>query len=91
MSTNRAVRVAHEILSRARINEKRITVTGHADTRPVAPNDTPENRAKNRRVDISIIRGSQLDTQETMGVDDASGELPSADNQAPGEDEEDQA
>ncbi len=91
LSTNRAVRVAHEILSKARINEKRITVTGHADTRPVAPNDTPENRAKNRRVDISIVRGSQLDTRETMGVDDASGEPPSADNQASGEDEEDQA
>ncbi|MDJ0918676.1 MAG: type VI secretion system protein TssL, long form [Woeseiaceae bacterium] len=90
LSTNRAVRVAHELLGKARINEKRITVTGHADTRPVAPNDTPENRAKNRRVDISIVRGSQLDTQETMGVDDASGELPSADNQAPGEVEEDQ-
>ena len=90
LSTNRAVRVAHEILSRARINEKRITVTGHADTQPVAPNDTPENRAKNRRVDISIVRGSQLDTQETMGVDDAGVEPPSADNQAPGEDEEDQ-
>ncbi len=90
LSTNRAVRVAHEILSRARINEKRITVTGHADTQPVAPNDTPENRAKNRRVDISIVRGSQLDTQETMGVDDAGVESPSADNQAPGEDEEDQ-
>ena len=86
LSTNRAVRVAHEILRNAKINENRITVTGHADTRPVAPNDTPQNRAKNRRVDISIIRGNALDSQQTMGVDDATGELPAADNQGDDED-----
>ena len=36
-------------------------VTGHADTRPRASNDTAEDRAKNRRVDISIIRGKEID------------------------------
>jgi len=28
---------------------------GYADTRPKAPNDSPENRAKNRRVDITFL------------------------------------
>jgi chemotaxis protein MotB len=27
-----------------------------ADTRPVAPNDTAENRQKNRRVEIVVLR-----------------------------------
>ena len=95
LSTNRAVRVAHELLSNAKINENRVTVTGHADTRPVAPNDTPENRAKNRRVDISIIRGNAIDSQQTMGVEEATGELPAAGNKDDGNsvatDDEDEA
>lgn len=31
-----------------------INVTGWGETRPVAPNDTPENKAKNRRVEITL-------------------------------------
>jgi chemotaxis protein MotB len=30
--------------------------TAYADTMPVAPNDSDENRAKNRRVEIVILR-----------------------------------
>ena len=60
-----------------------------ADTRPVAPNDTPQNRAKNRRVDISIIRGKQIDDEQTIGVDEAGDGRPSVDNQQPGRGEED--
>lgn len=33
----------------------RLTAVGLADNRPVAPNDTPENRAKNRRVTITVL------------------------------------
>nr|WP_218883648.1 DotU family type VI secretion system protein [Burkholderia guangdongensis] len=33
----------------------RFTAEGRGDTEPVAPNDTPANRAKNRRVDITIL------------------------------------
>jgi chemotaxis protein MotB len=36
------------------IDEKRIKTEGFADTKPIAPNDTPEGRAKNRRVEIII-------------------------------------
>lgn len=31
-----------------------INVAGFGETKPVAPNDTPENRAKNRRVEITL-------------------------------------
>jgi chemotaxis protein MotB len=39
--------------------EEKISAAGYADTEPVAPNDTPQNRAKNRRIDIVIFVGSQ--------------------------------
>lgn len=33
----------------------RLSAVGLADNQPVAPNDTPENRAKNRRVTVTIL------------------------------------
>lgn len=68
LSTSRAVSVAHEVLAVSTISPARITVTGHADTDPRASNDTPENRAKNRRVDISIVRGGELDQIRQMSI-----------------------
>ena len=69
LSTSRAVSVAHEILRAAEIDQDRVIVSGHADTRPRADNDNAENRAKNRRVDISIVRGNELDQIEKMSID----------------------
>jgi len=68
LSTSRAVSVAHELLRTSTIDTDRISVTGHADTRPRAPNDTAANRAKNRRVDISIVRGNELDRMEQISI-----------------------
>lgn len=65
LSTARAVSVAHELLQAAPLDESRFLVIGHADTRPQAPNDSEENRAKNRRVDISITRGGQVRVEQT--------------------------
>ncbi len=61
LSTSRAVSVTHVILQKAGIDPQRITVSGHADTKPLASNDTASGRAQNRRVDISIERGRELD------------------------------
>lgn len=69
LSTSRAVSVAHQLLKKADINPDRFIVSGHADTKPRAENDSSENRAKNRRVDISIVRGNELDTQQSISVD----------------------
>lgn len=38
------------------IEEKRISCIGYGEYRPIAPNDTEENRAKNRRIEIKIIK-----------------------------------
>lgn len=54
LSAARAASVAHELLA-AGIEPVRIMVSGHADTQPRMPNDTPENRAANRRIDIVLI------------------------------------
>ena len=61
LSTSRAVSVTHELLEVSDVEPGNIIVTGHADTRPRASNDTADDRAKNRRVDISIIRGKEID------------------------------
>lgn len=70
LSASRAVSVAHELLSTSSLDPARFVVTGHADTRPRALNDTPENRARNRRVDISIVRGNDLDSKRQMSIGD---------------------
>ncbi len=74
LSTSRAVSVAHELLQKADLDPASVMVTGHADTRPRAPNDSADNRAKNRRVDISIIRGKEIDKIRTISLTAARGE-----------------
>ncbi|WP_051311258.1 MotB family protein [Zooshikella ganghwensis] len=57
LSSARAVMVAHEMLADGRIPPSRIEVKGFADTQPLVPNNTRENRAKNRRVEIVVYPG----------------------------------
>jgi OmpA-OmpF porin, OOP family len=37
------------------VARNRMTGKGYGDTQPVAPNDTEENRQKNRRVEFKIV------------------------------------
>jgi chemotaxis protein MotB len=68
LSTSRAVSVAHEFMQLSELSPEKIIVTGHADTRPVAPNDTEEGRARNRRVEITIVRGKDIDEYRTRSI-----------------------
>ena len=36
------------------IDPGKLAAAGYGEFRPIAPNDTPENRAKNRRVEFVI-------------------------------------
>ncbi|PHS79539.1 MAG: hypothetical protein COB59_01065 [Rhodospirillaceae bacterium] len=54
LSASRATSVAHYILDYTGIPAERITVQGFADSRPLTNNDTVENRAKNRRIELII-------------------------------------
>ncbi len=55
LSDNRARSVMEYILSKG-ISPERITSQGYGETKPVAPNDTPENRQLNRRVEFTILK-----------------------------------
>jgi OmpA-OmpF porin, OOP family len=53
LSQRRAQSVA-EYLTRAGVPAERLTAVGYGETRPVAPNDTIENRARNRRIEFAV-------------------------------------
>ncbi|MGB0683310.1 MAG: OmpA family protein [Magnetovibrionaceae bacterium] len=55
LSSARATAVVHELIEAGQIDSTRITIQGFGDSRPLETNDTVEGRAKNRRVEISII------------------------------------
>jgi outer membrane protein OmpA-like peptidoglycan-associated protein len=54
LSQARVERV-RKALTRQGIDPFRLRAKGYGETRPVSPNDTPENKAKNRRVEFTII------------------------------------
>lgn len=54
LSENRA-KAIKEMLEEAGIASDRIDTFGYGDTRPLAPNNTEENKSKNRRVEIKIL------------------------------------
>lgn len=55
LSEERALEMAKE-LSKRGIEMERITTAGFGATVPIAPSDTEANKAKNRRVEIKILR-----------------------------------
>ncbi|MFQ3675607.1 MAG: OmpA family protein [Endomicrobiia bacterium] len=60
LSTTRATKLLRYLLEELKFDPKRLTAAGFGEWHPVVPNDTIENRAKNRRVDI-IVRRMDLD------------------------------
>lgn len=55
LSAARAVSVAEYLLG-CGVAPQRITTQGFAEFRPLFPSDTPQNRAKNRRVEITLLK-----------------------------------
>jgi len=54
LSATRAVTVVRVLSEQYGVQGDHLTAVGHADSRPLADNLTPENRAKNRRVEIVV-------------------------------------
>lgn len=54
LSEKRAKAVAEYLIQNG-LSENQISYIGYGDKKPLYPNNTPENRAKNRRVEILII------------------------------------
>lgn len=59
LSAVRAVNVVLRLEQTDAIDPNRLSATGYGDTHPVAPNDTPQNMALNRRIDIVILSSQQ--------------------------------
>ena len=77
LSAARALEVAHALFESGAIGQDRFAVTGAADTKPLVANDTPEGRARNRRVEIIVqpTLGPEL-TKEIQKFKDAVSPLP---------------
>lgn len=62
LAADRAANVSR-VMELEGVDPKRITVISYGEHRPVAPNDTEENRRLNRRVDV-VFLNSELDVYE---------------------------
>lgn len=63
LSSLRATSVVRYLIKYHKMDPKLITAAAYADTKPIAPNDSEENRAKNRRIDFLIISDDKLNKQ----------------------------
>ena len=57
LSASRAVTVVHELLGNADLSPQKVKIEGLAATRPVDDNRTAQGRARNRRVEITVVYG----------------------------------
>ncbi|PHA00771.1 flagellar motor protein MotB [Bacillus pseudomycoides] len=55
LSTQRAVNFMQVLLENKELRPEKFSAIGYGEYRPVASNDTPEGRAKNRRVEVFIL------------------------------------
>ncbi|MBU1618357.1 MAG: flagellar motor protein MotB [Gammaproteobacteria bacterium] len=63
LSAQRAVSVASEMIKAPGFDKNRLVVMGHAETRPLVPNDSESNKRRNRRVEISIMQGKPKESE----------------------------
>jgi outer membrane protein OmpA-like peptidoglycan-associated protein len=54
LSIRRAASVQRWLVERERIDAQRLTTEGKGESQPVAPNDTPANKQRNRRVEVIV-------------------------------------
>ncbi|MBL0101309.1 MAG: OmpA family protein [Saprospiraceae bacterium] len=54
LSEDRAAAIKHKLIEKG-VPESRISTYGYGGARPIAANDTEENKSKNRRVEIRIV------------------------------------
>lgn len=61
LSTARAVSVVRYLIDEENVDPERLSAVGYGEHRPIVPNDSVENRASNRRVNILIIFDEESD------------------------------
>jgi chemotaxis protein MotB len=63
LSTARALAAVHFLTEKAGVAPSRVGAVGYGEFRPIADNSTPEGRAKNRRIAVTIL------SDELVGAD----------------------
>lgn len=70
LSVNRAVSVVKYFVNN-NFNPTRLSASGYGEYHPILPNITPENRSKNRRIEINVISPELAETSGSIFGDDA--------------------
>ena len=55
LSNNRAKAIYDYVIEKGPILAANLSYKGYGDTKPKAPNDSPENKAKNRRTELKVL------------------------------------
>lgn len=74
LSASRAVTVLHELMQQGSIPPARFRLQGYGDTKPVDTNDSNEGRARNRRVEVTLLYDDA--TAEGQGYSGQAGDVP---------------
>ncbi len=63
LSTARALSVLKFMSKRGQVDPQLLCAVGYGEYRPILPNDSPENKKKNRRVEIVVLTGRDNETR----------------------------
>ena len=61
LSASRATKIVRYLIARHKIPASSLTAVAYADQKPVVPNNSAENRARNRRIEIEIVTDKNAD------------------------------
>lgn len=56
LSVSRALQTAYFLIEIEKMDQRKISIVGYSEFKPIASNETPEGRANNRRVDLTILK-----------------------------------
>jgi chemotaxis protein MotB len=65
LSAGRALAVVHFMIDECGLSPRRISGEAFGESRPIVPNDTPEHRELNRRVEFRFVQGDEETYDET--------------------------
>jgi chemotaxis protein MotB len=61
LSSARALRILKYMIETHRYDPKNMVAVGYGEYKPIASNDTPQGREKNRRVDITVVNSDLVE------------------------------
>ena len=68
--TARATTVVRYLIDNGGVSKQYLSAVGHADTRPVASNETDEGRSSNRRIEIVLYPRDLSEISEELQSDE---------------------